>query len=157
MQFFALAACFGFETQAAGIRSQAQEAGVERQVSARGLRVASERGDQAGAFNDQVRLGERDLRGTAVGEKFEAANFVDDAFAGSGAKLVAKMTGDDQRAGGRVESGLGFEDAHATATARDGSGGVQARGRRTDYNYLAVFPAWPRIVFCICHRLDAPN
>ena len=121
VQLFLAAGRFGFEAEAAGIGSQAEEAGVERNLRAGLLGSASESGDESGALNDQIGFGEGNLRGAAVGEEFETADFIDDAFAGGRAELIAEMAGDDESARGRIEVGLGFEDANGASTASDGA------------------------------------
>jgi hypothetical protein len=124
VETFMLAGGFGFDSEAAGVVAETEETGVERKLRASGLRFTGERGDEAGALDDEIGLRESDLRGTAVGEKFEAANFVDDAFASGGAQLLAEMAGDDEGAGRGIEARLGFEDANFSAAARESGGGV---------------------------------
>jgi len=45
------------------------------------LGLAGQRRNQARALNDEIGLGQRNLRRTAISKKLEAANLVDDAFA----------------------------------------------------------------------------
>ena len=83
------------------------------------MRFFRESGNQLGALDDQVGLGQSDLCGTAVGEKLKAANFVEDARTGGRAKLIAEVVGDDERAGIRLEASLRFEDADTASAARE--------------------------------------
>jgi len=106
-----------FEAMAVG--GEAEEASIEIESRASLLGGASQGGDQARAFNDEVRFIQRDLRGAAIREEFKTANLVHDALGCSGAKLLAEMIGDNERAGGGLEMGLGFEDANPAATLCD--------------------------------------
>jgi hypothetical protein len=45
------------------------------------LCFASQGGNQTGPLDDEIGLGQGDLRRAAIGEKLEAANFVEDALA----------------------------------------------------------------------------
>src|ERR1700719_1183172 len=157
MQFFPTAACFGFQAQSTGIGSHAQKTRIERQLRARCFRLARQCGDQPGTLNDQVGLGERNLRGTPVGVEFEPPNFVDDALASCSTELVTKITGNDQGAVRRVEARLGFKYANTAAAARYRSSSVQTRGGTADNNYFTVFPARPGNIIYVCHRLIFPN
>jgi hypothetical protein len=157
MQFFPPAAGFGFQAQSAGIGAHAQKTRIKRQLRARRFRRARECGDQPGTLDDQIGFGEGNLRGTPIRVEFEPPNFVDDAFARRGAKLVTKVTGDDQRAVRRIEARLGFKDANSTAAARYRSSGVQTRSGTADDNYFTVFPLRPGIIIYVCHRLICPN
>jgi len=81
VQLFVLGARFDFQPQTARVRTDSQETRIEGERCAGLLGFAGQCGNQARALNDEVRLGQGDLRRAAVGEKLEAANFVDDALA----------------------------------------------------------------------------
>ena len=103
------------------------------------LRFLCQSGNQLGALDDQVGLGQSDLGGTAVGEKLEAANFVQDAGTGGRTELIAEVVGDDERAGIRFEAGLRFEDTDTTSAARESGRGVKSGGRTAyDDNFVFV-------------------
>jgi hypothetical protein len=157
VQFFSAAAGFGFQAQAAGIGAHAEEARVKGQLRAGCLGLARESGDQPGTLDDQIGLPEGNLRGAPVGIQFEATNFIDDAFAGSGAKLITEMIGNDQSAVRRLKAGFGLQDANPAAATRYCSSSEQTRGGTADHNYFAVFPARPGIIIYVCHRLICPN
>ena len=103
VQLLALAAGFHLEPQAARIRTNTQETRIERKRRTGLLGLAGQRRNQVRALNDEIGLGQRDLRRTAISEKLEAANLVDDAFAGESSHLMAEVVRNNQRPGRRLE------------------------------------------------------
>jgi hypothetical protein len=97
-------------------------------LSAGVLGFPGERWNQLGALDNQVGFRERDLGGTPVGEKLEAADFVQDADAGGGADLIAEVIGDDERAGMGFEVRLGFEDADTATASGESCHGIESGG-----------------------------
>ena len=117
------------------------------------LRFFRESGNQLGALDDQVGLGQSDLCGTAVGEKLEAANFVQDAGTGGRAKLIAEVVGDDERAGIRFEAVLGFEDTDTASAARESGCGIKSRGRSSHDDNFVFFPVIAGLFLIVWHGL----
>ena len=68
--------------KAIAVRSEAQKTRIKIEARTRLLSFSRQCWDQTRAFDDQVGLCQRHLRGAAVGEQFETANLVDDAFNG---------------------------------------------------------------------------
>ena len=117
------------------------------------LRFLRESGNQFGALDDQVGLGQSDLRGTSVGEKLEAANFVEDAGTGGRAQLIAEVVGDDERARIRLEARLGFEDTDTTSATRESRSGIKSRGRSPYDDNFVFFPVIAGLFLTVWHGL----
>ena len=154
---FALSGGFAIEAKAVGVGCKTEKARVERELCAGGVSFAGERGNQPGALNDEVGLRKGDLRRTAVGKKFETANFIDDAFACGGAQLLAKMAGDDERPGGGIEARLGFKNANFSTAAHESGGGEQPGGGATDNNHGTFVRKRAGTLVRLCHCLFAPT
>ena len=98
---FLAAAVFGalgLDDETAAIRMQAAKAAAELDFRASLLRLRRESLDQSAALDDEVGIVERDGGGAAVGEKLEAANFVEDAALGGAAQERAHPVRNYQRA-----------------------------------------------------------
>src|SRR5690348_11059789 len=137
MQFFALAAAFNFETQTTFIRRNPEKTGVKRERSSSLLSLTRESGNQPRTLDNQVRLLEGNLRGTAVGEKFKAADFVDDAVLGHRRHLCAEMIRNNQSAGRRLQPWFGFQYANRAPAAGYAGGGKESGCGSSDNNNLS--------------------
>ena len=97
------------------------------------LSLSRESGNQTRALDNQIRLLQGNLRRAAVGKKFKAADFVDDAVLGHSGHLGAKMIGNNQRARRRLKLRLGFHYANRTPAAGYAGGGEES-GCRSSYD-----------------------
>jgi hypothetical protein len=76
MQHFPPSAGFNLNLNAIRSGSQSQKARIERNFRAGPSRLTRKRRNQSRALDDKVGLGQRDLRGAAIGEEFKPANLV---------------------------------------------------------------------------------
>ena len=79
------------------------------------LGLACQAADQFGAFDNQVRLLQRNHGGAAVGEQLKAFDFVDDSALADRAQQAAHAVGHDQRAGNWVYLFGALENADGAA------------------------------------------
>src|SRR6266851_1070124 len=156
VQFLALAAGFNCDSQAARVRPNAQETRIEGKRGARLLRLACQCRNQARAFNDEIRPGQSDVGRAAVGEQFEPANLVDDAFARGGAHLAAEVIRDDQCARRGLELRLGFQHADGAATTSHARGREESRSGATNYDDFPAAQDTSRLFFSVLHSPARP-
>ena len=128
VQFFALAAVFDFQAQATFNRPDTEKARIKRKACSRVLRFAREGCNQTRTLDNQIRFLEGNLRGAAIGEKFKAADFIDDAILGDGGHLRAEMIGNNEGAGRRFKLRLGFQHANGAPAAGYAGGGEESGG-----------------------------
>jgi hypothetical protein len=92
-----------------------------------------------------------DLRGAAIGKKFESANLVDDAFAGRGTHLVAEMIGDDKRARRGFQLRHGFQHTYGAAPTGNAGRGEESRRGAADNDDFAAAAISLREGFLVGH------
>src|SRR4029077_6376921 len=141
VKVLAVACGFDFEMQSARIGTEADETRVEGNFSPGLLRFLRQCWDQFRSLDDEIGLRESDLRRAAVGEKFESADFVEDAGAGRRPELIAEMIGDDERPRFGLESRFRFEHTDVAAAARQSGGGIEPGGRSADNDDFVALAA----------------
>ena len=139
-----------FDDQAAAIRMQRLKAAPELDLRAGLLRLRGKALDQRAAFDDQVGMIQRDRGGAAIGEKLEAANFVDDAVFGGAAQKRAHAVRHDQRPRLGFERFDALEDAHGKSAPRQQKRCEKARGRSADHRdaWVSCARSGTRVVVC---------
>ena len=142
----AVAAALDFEHQAAAVGMERMKAAAELDARASFACFVREALDQRTALDDQVRVFQRESGEAAVGEKFEAANFVHDAVFGGGAEKRAHAVRDDQRAFGGLEIFDALEYADRNAFASEKRSGEKARGGAADNGYARSIAAELRVI-----------
>jgi hypothetical protein len=88
--------------------------------------------DERAPLDDEVGVFQRKRGEAAVGEKFKAANFVNDAVFGGGAEQIAHAMGDDQSAFGRLQIFDALENADGNAFSSEDGRREKARSGTAD-------------------------
>ena len=114
MKFLARAvfAALSLDHEAAPIRMQPVKAPAEIDLRASLLRLRGEPLNQRAAFDDEIGMIQRDGGGAAVGEKLEAADFIEDAALGGFSQKGTHAMRHDQGARFGFERFDPLKDAH---------------------------------------------
>jgi hypothetical protein len=118
----AVAAAFNFKDQPSAICVKSMEATAQFQRGPGRLRFVRQTLNQRAPLNDEIRLLQRDGCSAAIGEKFEAANLVDDTRFGRASQQPSHPVSDDERPRGWLKRFDAFEHAHWNALARQQRG-----------------------------------
>jgi hypothetical protein len=106
------------------------------------LGLVCEGPDQLAPFDNEVGFAKRDCRSTAVGEQFEAADFVKNTGFRSSAENVADAIGNDKGSFGGFKRLDSFENADREASLREQRRGEQACGGAAYYRNSLLSYVW---------------
>ena len=114
------------------------------------LRLRRKPLDQGAAFDDEIGMIQRNRGGAAIGEKFEAANFVEHAIFGSAAQKRAHAVRHNQRPRLGFERFDALEDPHGKSPPRQQERCEKARGRSSDHRdaWISCARCGTRVVVC---------
>ncbi len=129
----AVGAALRLDNEPSSVGMERVEAAAELDLHPGALRLGGKALNQGAPLDDEIGMIQADRRGAAIGEKLEAADFIEDAAFGGAAQEREHAMSDDQSPRGRFEGFDAFQDADGEAAPRQQKRGKQSGGRPADH------------------------